>query len=200
MSHRFCKAITISGGTCCLIADTTGCDNAGIPFFFASIRHDKIGKSSILCHNLFYIGIKMDVYSISLHFQLQCADNIRRMIRLRKYTVATLCLQTQSCIFKEIHHILVSKSVKTAVHKLLIGYHILEKFIHVTGIGDIASAFSRDEKLLSKFFIFLKYVDFIAIFRRKNRCEHTGSSAPYDQYFTHLILTSSSTGSSSSLE
>ena len=122
------------------------------------------------------------------------------MIRLRKYTVATLRLQTQSCIFKEIHHILVGKSVKTAVHEFLIGYHILEKFIHVTGIGDIASAFSRDEKLLSKFFIFLKYVDFIAIFRRKNRCEHTGSSAPYDQYFTHLILTSSSTGSSSSLE
>ena len=96
----------------------------------------------------------MNVYSISLHFHLQCADNIRRMIRLRKYTVATLCLQTQSCIFKEIHHILVGKSVKTAVHEFLIGYHILEKFIHVTGIGDVASAFSRDESFFPSFSFF----------------------------------------------
>ena len=142
----------------------------------------------------------MDVHTVSLHFHLQCADHIRRMIRLWKYTVATLSLQTQTCIFKEIHHILIGKSIKTAVHEFLIGYHILEKLFYITGIGDVASAFSCDKKLLSKFFIFLKHVDFIAIFRRKYGCEHTGSSAPYDQYFTHLILTSSSTGSSSSLE
>ena len=63
---------------------------------------------------------------------------------------------------------------------------MLEKSFFLTGIGDVASAFSRDKKLFSQFFIFFQEKNLISRIGCGDGRHHSCGAAA-DYYCFHLI-------------
>ena len=108
------------------------------------------------------------------------------MVRHRENPVASLCLQWNSRFFKEFHYVLGRERIESTVQEFRVRHNCPEQLFRVTVICNIASAFSCNIYFLSKFLVFLQDVDLMSCPCQINASHHSGSTAAYDQYFTHL--------------
>ncbi len=123
---------------------------------------------------------------------IQCCDHVRGMIRLGENPFSPFFLQLASGAFQKLHYALVVKGRIGTVKEFAVCYNMIEKFIPVTTVSNIASAFSGNVDFLAGFFIFLNQGNESSLFGCCYGSHHPGGSRSDNNYFFHSVSARSS--------
>ena len=145
---------------------------------------------SVLLTHLGHSGVETHLYAPFLHGIAQGIDHIKGTIRFRKHAVSPLRLQSQSLILQKLHHALAVKAVERTVQKLWIAHGMVQQIFHITVIGHIAAALSRDHQLFAKPSILLQHGHLMSDICRTDGCHHSCGPAAYYDHFAHYIAPS----------
>ena len=114
------KPVTVPCRTRQRIRESSGGNDTGIPVYPLPAVKLRAGESSVLCKHPGNTCAQMYGNVKPPHLLLHCTDDIRRMVRYRKYPVSTLYLRPYAKPLKKLYHIPVGTPVKTAVQKFRI--------------------------------------------------------------------------------
>ena len=132
------------------------------------------------CHDPADLGIIQDPDPHLPQMICQCFGHIRRVIGNRKRPFASFDLDPAAPAFEIVYDRCGIKGIDTAVEKFGIGYHILEEFLRITGIGQVAAPLPGDIDLLPRLLIFLHDRNPAALSGRSRGCHQAGRACPDD--------------------
>ena len=100
------------------------------------------------------------------HLSRECSDHVRRMIGQRKDSLPPLHLGLRAVLLEEGNRILIGEAIERTVEKFAVAADVVEKFLHLARIREIATALSCDVQLFSAFFIFFKQLGLVELLSR----------------------------------
>ena len=97
-------------------------------------------------------AVVADLYIPAFQVGEESLGNVRGVVRDGKDPVSPLSLDRAAVVSHELHHLLLVVAVYRAVQEFGIRHDVTHKFLGITGIREVAPAFSRDVDLLACLF------------------------------------------------